>query len=154
MILIRKVAEEHGWLGNMAAFAVESDGFTYRTTEALFQSLRFADESIRKLIRSEKSPMAAKMIAKKYRNLMVVDPMSAADVQNMRLCLKLKLDQHSILNQRLTLTGEEVILEDCTKRPRGSGLFWGAAMKSGVWMGENWLGRLWMEFRADIRTKS
>jgi ribA/ribD-fused uncharacterized protein len=147
MILIRKVKEHHGWLGNMAPFPVEHDGQRWPTTEALFQGLRFVDQEIRSKIRLHKSPMAAKMISKKYKMQMVVEPMSALDLDNMRLCLKLKIEQHPELREKLIQTGEAPIMEDCTRRQRGSGLFWGAALIEGEWKGQNWLGRLWMELR-------
>jgi hypothetical protein len=38
--------------------------------------------------------MAAKMIAKKFRDQMVIEPMSDADLYNMKAVLRLKLDQH------------------------------------------------------------
>lgn len=147
MILIGKVADRHGWLGNMAPFPVEFQGQTYRTTEALFQCLRFDDEQIRSAIREQKSPMGAKMIAKKNRSAMVVEPMSEADLENMQMCLELKLDQHPILKARLCQSGDEWIVEDCTKRPNKSGLFWGAALIDKEWRGDNWLGILWMDLR-------
>jgi predicted NAD-dependent protein-ADP-ribosyltransferase YbiA (DUF1768 family) len=78
---------------------------------------------------------------------MVVEPMSALDLDNMRLCLKLKIEQHPELREKLIQTGEAPIMEDCTRRQRGSGLFWGAALIEGEWKGQNWLGRLWMELR-------
>ena len=34
-----------------------------------------------------------------------------------------------------------------------SGMFWGAALvdeEQGIWQGENWLGWLWMEVRAEL----
>ena len=58
---------------------------------------------------------------------MVVEPLSQQDLDNMRLCLRLKVEQHPELARRLVDTKEEFIVEDCTKRQRGSGLFWGAA---------------------------
>lgn len=42
------------------------------------------------------------------------------------------------------------IVEDCTKRQRGSGLFWGAALIDGKWQSQNWLGQLWMELREEL----
>jgi len=154
MILIRKVKDEYGWLGNMSPYPVSHNGKTYRTTEALFQALRFDDEMIIESIREQKSPMSTKMKAKKHRDRMVVVPLSEADLDNMRLVLRLKLLQHSKLRDDLLATGEEEIVEDCTKRPRGSGLFWGAANRDGEWIGENWLGRLWMDLRAELRSNS
>lgn len=146
-IIIGKVRDEHGYWGNMAPFPIEYGGQRWLTTEALFQALRFEDESIRSEIRSQKSPMAAKMIAKKHNVQMVVEPMSGTDLDNMRLCLRLKIEQHSELAGLLVQTGEALIVEDCTRRQRGSALFWGAALVNGHWVGQNWLGKLWMEHR-------
>lgn len=92
------------------------------------------------------------MIAKKHRAQMIVEPMSTFDIENMRRCLNLKIAQHSVLKIRLMDTGNEHIVEDCTKRPRTSGLFWGAALKDKNWQGKNWLGVLWMEIRDALRT--
>lgn len=147
MILIRKVKNDYGWLGNMSPYPIDYQGKRYRTTEALFQALRFDDDKIIESIRSQKSPMAAKMIAKKYRDHMFVEPMTEIDLDNMKLVLRLKIEQHPKLQAALIDTDDEEIVEDCTKRPRGSGLFWGAALKEGRWVGENWLGWLWMEIR-------
>lgn len=151
MILICKVKEDFGWLGNMSPFPVEHEGKTYRTTEALFQALRFDDEEIIESIREQKSPMSAKMKAKKNKDRMVVEPLSSDDLDNMRLVLRLKLLQHPKLRNDLLATGDQDIVEDCTKRPRGSGLFWGAAFQNEKWVGENWLGKLWMELRDEFR---
>lgn len=150
MILIQKVKDEYGWLGNMSPFPVLYQEKTYRTTEALFQALRFDDEKIIESIRDQKSPIAAKMKGKRHRDRMFVVPMSEADLDNMRLVLRLKLLQHPKLRDDLLATGDEEIVEDCTRRPRGSGLFWGVANRDGDWIGENWIGRLWMELRTEL----
>ena len=147
-ILIRKVADDHGWLGNMSPYPVKWEGKQFRTTEALFQSMRFNDEHIIEEIRSQKSPMAAKMVAKRYKARMVVVPMSKKDIQIMKLVLGLKVEQHSEIRRMLIETGTEEIIEDCTRRARGSGLFWGAALVDGSWVGGNTLGEMWMEIRA------
>ena len=94
--------------------------------------------------------MAAKMKAKKNKDRMVVVPLSGEDLDNMRLVLRLKLLQHPILRDDLLASADEEIVDDCTKRPNGSGLFWGAANRDGEWVGENWLGRLWMELRSEL----
>ena len=151
IIAFTKVALPFGWLGNMAPYPVTYGGKAWRTTEALFQALRFEDESIREAIRQEKSPMAAKMVAKRHKSQMVVVPMGAADLDNMRLVLRLKLQAHPALRRQLLATGAARLVEDCSRRPHGSGLFWGAALREGRWVGENWLGRLWEELRASLR---
>ena len=74
IIAFTKVALPFGWLGNMAPYPVTYGGEAWRTTEALFQALRFEDESIREAIRQEKSPMAVKFIAQRHKSKMVVVP--------------------------------------------------------------------------------
>lgn len=59
IIAFTKVDLPYGWLGNMAPYPVAYEDLTYRTTEALFQALRFKDRAIRQQIHAEKSPMAA-----------------------------------------------------------------------------------------------
>lgn len=149
-VIIGKVKAPGGCWGNMAPYSVTYEDEKWLTTEALFQALRFDDVVIRSLIRSEKSPMSAKMLAKKHTDKMVITPLSEADLNNMRLCLRLKVDQHSELREQLIASGDEEFIEDCTRRQRGSGLFWGAALIDGVWVGENWLGKLWMELRQSL----
>ncbi len=81
---------------------------------------------------------------------MVIEPMTDEDLENMMLCLRLKIEQHPKLREMLIESGDAYIVEDCTNRQRGSGLFWGAALIEGHWVGENWLGELWMELRAEM----
>ena len=154
IIAFTKVALPFGWLGNMAPYPVTYGGKTWRTAEALFQALRFDDQEIREAIHQKASPMAAKMIAKKHKASMVAEPMGPADLDNMRLVLRLKLQAHPALRQELLATGAARLVEDCSRRAKGSGLFWGAALRNGQWVGENWLGRLWMELRDSLRDAS
>ena len=155
MILIKKVKDPYGWLGNMSPYEVEYKGNKYRTAEALFQSLRFNDQEIINSIKEKKSPMAVKMFVKKHKDKMIVQPQSEQDLDNMKMVLNLKISQHDDLRQKLLDTGNETILEDCTNRPRGSGVFWGAALKrvgeSEVWVGDNHLGNIWMKIRQELR---
>ena len=153
-----KVNLPFGWLGNMAAYPVTHENIEYKTTEALFQALRFKNHpEIMQEIREQKSPMTAKMVAKKYADVVQADgfkTMSPEDVTNMRLCLDLKLAQHPELSDMLLATGNDTIIEDCTSRPRGSGIFWGAALQNGQWKGQNILGKMWMEIRAELQLKN
>jgi ribA/ribD-fused uncharacterized protein len=151
-IAFTKVKLPFGWLGNMSPFPIMHNNILWLSSEALFQALRFEDDTIREEIRSQKSPMTAKMVAKKHRSSQVVEPMSEKDLDNMRLCLKLKVEQHPQVKENLLKTNDAQIIEDVTNRGRrGSNLFWGAFNNNGEWEGENWLGRLWMELRSEIR---
>lgn len=152
-VTFTKVRLAHGWLGNMSPHPVEAEGRTWRTTEALFQALRFPEGSlVRELIWAEKSPMAAKMVAKGHAAAMVVEPRSGADLLNMNWVLRLKLFHHPDLLTALLATGCAPIIEDVTQRPHGTALFWGAALQAdGTWVGDNNLGRLWMGIREAYR---
>lgn len=148
---IRKVREEFGILGNMSRHPISHNGLLWPTSEHLFQALRFPDDSpLQEKIRREKNPMKAKWAAKAARDEMVVSQLSSQDLRNMRLCLRLKIDQHEDVRTLLKQTGDRPIVEDCSNRARGSGLFWGASFDpiSDTWTGQNWLGRLWEEIRS------
>ena len=151
-ILITKVKLPGGWLSNMSPHPVSYEAKRWRTCEALFQALRLEDVDAKEVIRAESSPMAAKMVAKRFKGIQVVEPMSEADLANMRLCISLKLEMHESLRRKLFHTGNAKIIEDCSSRgPRGSNLFWGAMKVPGGWQGENWLGRIWEEMRAELQ---
>jgi ribA/ribD-fused uncharacterized protein len=132
----------------MSPYPVEYQGKSWKTTEALFQALRFDDEDVIEKIRSDNSPMGAKFTAKKYKSQMIVDPQSSVDIKNMIKVVALKIEQHPDLRELLVNTGTDEIIEDVTSRMRGSGVFWGAGLKDGDWIGENILGKIWMKQRS------
>lgn len=148
-VFIRKVKEEYGMLGNMSPHPVV-DGVAWPTAESLFQAMRFEDQEIREAIYKAKSGFAAKLIAKKYADLMVITPRGEQDLANMERVLSLKLEQHPIIREKLIESYGEKIIEDCSKRISVSGLYWGMAKINGEWTGENWLGRLWMKLREQL----
>lgn len=149
-ILIRKVWEPYGWLGNMSPHTLTLNGVGWRTAEAAFQAMRFDDPDIKEEIRLAQSPMGAKMIAKRNRTRMTIIPQGFEDLENMETILKAKLKQHPLLIDALLTTGKLTIIEDCSKRMRGSGIFWGAGLKDGEWTGHNHLGKLWMKIRDEM----
>ena len=145
-----KVNLPYGWLGNMAAFPIQWQGKSWRTSEALFQALRFDDDQIIEAIRAEKSPMGAKFKAKANREKMQVTPLSEKDFENMEFCVKLKLETHPELKAWLKATGDAVLFEDVSSRPRGNNMIWGAILKNDSLIGENRLGKIWMRLRASL----
>lgn len=158
-ISFTKVALPYGWLGNMSPHPVTYNGEVWRTTEALFQALRFNDHSIQKEIRDEKSPMGAKLKAKGIMNRLkesgdtskiAVTPLSSKDLENMELCIELKISQHPDLLKELLKTGDLPIYEDVASRgKRGSNLFWGALIEDGAWIGQSHLGKIWEKARSN-----
>lgn len=151
-IAFTKVALPYGWLGNMSPHPVTLDGVAYKTAEAAFQASRFPPgHPAVAAIMAAKSPMAAKMVAKQFAGEVVVAPCSQTDVDNMERVLRAKLACHPDILVELLATGDATIIEDCTARQRGSGLFWGAARVNGRWQGSNVLGHLWMMLRAELQ---
>lgn len=145
-----------GWLGNMSPYPIEFNGKTWRTAEALFQSMRFSDTDIIVAIWREKSPMGAKIVAKKNADKMTIQPLSEQDLANMLNILRLKIEQHSQLKEELLKTGNEIIIEDVTSRanPKTNNMIWGMAqLPDGSWVGKNVLGNLWMKVRNELQNK-
>lgn len=162
------VKGEYGWLGNMSPHIVKYNDEWFRTAEALFQCMRYEGfPQVQSEIKAAKSPMSAKMAAKKHRALIASRESEAereaSDLARMRECLLLKLKAHPDLKRRLLGTKDARIIEDCTKRARGSGLFWGMArletkLPDGSviteWHGRNELGKLWMAIREEMQRSS
>lgn len=152
VINFTKVKLPFGWLGNMASFAITWECQEWRSSEAVFQAMRFDDPAIREAIREEKSPMAAKIKAKANADKMTVTPLSDQDLKNMDTVLRLKLKQHPDLAMQLLKTGDALIVEDVSGRPSGGNhRFWGAALENGQWVGRNQLGTMWMALRTELR---
>ena len=152
-ISFTKTKLPYGWLGNMFAAPITYQGQIWLTSEALFQARRFEDVTIREMIRKKKSPMGAKMIAKRKEHMTkrIVEPMSMKDIDNMRLCLRIKFDQHSELHEQLLKTGDHIIFEDVSARNRARHKFWGAVLTNVGLERQNMLGKLLMELREQLR---
>lgn len=160
MITFRKVREPYGWLSNMSPHPVGFDFYgtrvLYRTAEHMFQALRFSaltatGIAIRQEIMDQKSPMAAKMVAKKHSQHWEIMPRTVQDLMNMRMTILCKLYAHQDLRKQLLETGDHELVEDVTARPNESGLYWGKALQHGVWSGNNQLGKIWMEVREQFK---
>ncbi len=126
-IWFKKIEEPYGWMGNMAPYPITYNGQVWLTSEALFQSMRFNDPLIKEIIREDKSPMSAKMKAKRkiYRPQRIITPMSPQDIANMEACVLLKFQQHPEIASLLMATGNHHIYEDASNRKGVSALFWG-----------------------------
>ena len=144
------VKEPNGWMGNMAPYPIKYNGKVWLTSEALFQSMRYDDDSVKEIIRGEKSPMGAKMKAKKNRDQMVVVPMSELDVENMRKCVKMKFDAHPQLKRQLMNTKDAFIYEDIGNRNGERHKFWGAKkLSESEGDGNNMMGKILMDLREE-----
>ena len=144
----RKTNEYWGGLSNMAGrYPLHVNGRTIFSAEALYQACRFPDQpNWQDEILCQRSPMAAKMSAKKDGRR---ESHSRADwdhirVDIMRWVLRVKLALHyDRFGELLRLSGDRMIVEISHKDR-----FWGAVAEAdGTLRGRNQLGRLLMELR-------
>jgi ribA/ribD-fused uncharacterized protein len=146
-VVFRKTNEEFGGLSNMAAgFPLEIHGRLWRTSEALYQALRFPDHpDVQEQICHQASPMAAKMKSKPHRESKSRPDWDDVRVDLMYWCLEVKLFQnHTSFGELLRRTRNNDIVESSAKDK-----FWGAIIQpSGSLYGQNVLGRLLMRLRA------
>ena len=154
-VVFRATKDQWGGLSNMAAgYPLLINGNLFRTSEALYQAFRYADDKsedgvlVQELIRREKSPMAAKMVSKKFYSLSR-DDWDFTRVKIMDWCLRAKLHAHwEKFGSLLIETGSLPIVEESHKDR-----FWGAVAVRGVsdeLEGENKLGALLARLRVHV----
>ncbi|MFH1598103.1 MAG: NADAR family protein, partial [Patescibacteria group bacterium] len=145
--VFRKTKEEFGGLSNMAAgFILEVNNIVILTSEALYQACRFPHlPDVQKNIIEQKSPMAAKMVSKPYRNNSRSD-WDKIRIDVMRWCLRVKLAQNFIkFGELLESTDSKPIVEESRFDK-----FWGAKkVEDDTLEGKNILGKLLMEVREE-----
>ena len=143
-IVIHKINEEWGILSNFAHTPIVYQGVTYKSSEQLFQMMKFTDETIREAIFNAPNPkMTAKHYEKEYRRpdwgTMIVDVM--------KLCLMLKYKQCEEFRRQLDSTSGKYIVEDQTSFRKKYADTWGVKREGEFYVGPNLLGRLLMELR-------
>ena len=147
IISFRKTKEKWGGLSNMAyGYPILINNVLIYSSEALYQSMKFTNYSeIQKEIITPKSPMHAKMIAKKYKKYIRED-WDLIKVKVMRWVLLIKLMfNYNSFGELLKKTNNKIIVELSHKDK-----FWGTVLVDkykNISEGQNILGRLLMEIR-------
>jgi ribA/ribD-fused uncharacterized protein len=140
----RKTKDTYGGLSNMAAgYPIFIGPYKFHTNEHLYQSMKFIhNPEIQLEIAKPVSPMACKMIAKKYEESIMKNWVSFR-IEVMRWCAKLKLLQNEEkFGDLLKSTGTMDIVEDSYKD-----VFWGAKPKNDTLVGLNVLGEILRKVR-------
>lgn len=139
----QKTKEKWGELANThSGFPIEYQGIVYGSSEALYQALKLDDIEIKNSIALCKSPLGAKYLAYEYK-YMWINLTKQQLLDNMRMCLRLKLEQHEDTFGKILLeTGDQPIVEMSYKDE-----YWGAKPDGNKLIGVNALGRLLMELR-------
>jgi len=134
-------------LSNFSAFTLQWDGWFFDTSEAAYHYEKFKGHApyICDQIRTAPSAHEAFKIAlwqKEHRRPNWDD----VKVDVMRNILRAKTGQHEYVRHKLLQTGDRDLIEDSWRDD-----YWGWGPNRD---GQNMLGKLWMEIRAEIRSES
>lgn len=144
-------------LSNFSAFAVIWGRRLFMTSEALYHWLKFSTgfdltdaagvdaDRIAEEILASRSAHEAFKIAERNKHLRRPD-WDDVKVDIMRKILRAKVDQHEYVRRKLLATGDRELIEDSWRDD-----FWGWGPNRD---GQNMLGKLWMEVRAELRAIS
>jgi len=135
---------DHYCLNNLSAHEVRYQRVTYKTVEHAYQSQKFHDKKIAKLIQLAKSPLGAKAIAHKNTKLMRAD-WETIKIKTMRDIARAKINQHPEVLKVLLSTLNKEIVENSP-----DDYFWGIGKKQ---TGRNQMGKILMELRKELILK-
>lgn len=137
-------------LSNFSAFAVEWSGFVFPTSEHLYHWMRFtlSDDSfapgLAQRVFNARSAHDAFKIAQEGKRYQVFD-WDIRKVPIMKRILQAKVAQHEYVERKLLATRDRELVENSWRDD-----FWGWGPNHD---GQNMLGMLWMEIRAELRAE-
>lgn len=143
-VTIHKVAEPWGIFGNFARTPIVIDEVMFKTSEQLFQLMKFKDkEPVLAVYNANNPKMTTKHWEKTHRRSdwgqMVVDAM--------KFCLTKKFEQSEDFRAELERSRGKFIVEDQTSFTKKTPDTWGVKLQGDNFVGPNLLGRLLMELR-------
>lgn len=130
-------------LSNFSAFNIKWEGILFDTSERLYHWMKFAGKvGLQSEILAANSAHEAFKFAERWKAHRRPD-WDAVKLDVMRSILRAKADQHEYVRRKLLATGDRLLVEDSWRDD-----FWGWGPNRD---GQNWLGRLWMELRDELR---
>lgn len=131
-------------LSNFSSFTLQWKGLRFDTSEAAYHWEKFADcdPEVQDMILEAPSAHQAFKIAESQRALRRHD-WDEVKVGVMRDLLRAKAAQHEYVRRKLLDTGDRELVENSWRDD-----FWGWGPNQD---GQNMLGKLWMEVRAELR---
>jgi ribA/ribD-fused uncharacterized protein len=129
-------------LSNFSAFSLQWEGRRFDTSEAAYHWEKFPGLPLQEEIQLAPSAHEAFKIAEQYKSARRPD-WDSVKVGIMRNILRAKAQQHEYVRRKLRSTGDRTLIEDSWRDD-----FWGWGPKRD---GQNMLGRLWMDVRAELR---
>lgn len=147
-ITFKSTKGHYGSLSNMAPkFPIVINGTSLRTTEALYQALRFPNyPEIQKEIIQYASPISAKKHGRTHLNKTRPD-WNNIRFKVMKFCIEIKLHQNYEIFSQMLLATKELPIVEYTDKDK----VWGASLEGDYYVGTNALGRLLMELREKVK---
>jgi ribA/ribD-fused uncharacterized protein len=141
---------DHYYLSNFSAFRLRWRGIDFDTSEHAYQWSKFDGAAshhpeIKRLIRASSSAHEAFKIAQECAASRCAE-WDAIKINIMANILRAKVQQHEYVRRKLLTTGDRELIENSWRDD-----FWGWGPNQD---GQNMLGRLWMEVRAELRAQA
>ena len=143
-VAIRKVKEPWGIFGNFAATPIIINNVSFKTSEQLFQLMKFKDAKPVLAVYQANNP---KMTAKHWEKTHRREDWGQMIVDAMKFCLVQKYEQNEAFRQELERSKGKYIVEDQTSFPKKTPDTWGVKLQDDNYVGPNLLGRLLIELR-------
>ena len=143
--IIHKVDMEWGIFSNFGRTPIVVNGVTFRTSEQLFQLMKFKDEEpLKEIYFQKKNPkMTAKKWEKTHRRL----DWGSMLVDDIKFCIQQKYEQSEEFRNKLEESKGLFIVEDQSSFRKPNPDTWGVKLVADNFVGPNLLGRLLMELR-------
>lgn len=150
-ITFKSTKGHHGSLSNMAPnFPITINGTRLRTTEALYQALRFPNNpDVQKEIIQYASPISAKKYGRTHIHKTRPD-WNKIRFSVMKFCIEIKLHQNYDKFSQMLLATKDLPIVEFTDKDK----VWGAYLEGDYYVGTNALGRLLMELREKVKSET
>lgn len=133
-------------LSNFSSFSLIWEGWRFDTSEAAYHWEKFPhNPSVGMSIIAARSAHEAFQVANKFKHLRRAD-WDNVKFDIMKKILHAKADQHEYVKRKLLATGDRELIEDSWRDD-----IWGIGPNKD---GQNMLGKLWMEVRTELRSKT
>lgn len=139
--MIKEFQGSYRFLSNFFPSVITIDGWRYATVEHAFQAAKTDDLEEKRKILDAETPGKAKKLG---RTVTLRDEWESVKIGTMRDLLRRKF-RDDPLRSKLMETGDRELIEGNKWGDR----FWGVDLDTGK--GENWLGRLLMGVRGELR---
>jgi ribA/ribD-fused uncharacterized protein len=151
-VTIHKVDGEWGIFCNFAPTPIIIDGVVFKSSEHLFQMMKFKDPAVVSNIMNGvtskgKRCYEIKKTAKSYEKEFRRDDWGSMIVDAMKFCLQKKYEQCEEFRMMLKKSEGYYIVEDQSSFPKKNADAWGVKLIGEEYVGPNLLGRLLMELR-------